>query len=317
MGMGALVSGGGNAQAQQQHSASDVESAREAFKEGRRLREAGDLKGALEKFKAAHALGRTPVTGIELAKTYADLGMPVEGREICLDIERTPVAPQETQRSQDARKEGAILKEQLKTKIASLTLHVKGAPQGMDPVVTVDGVAVPAVALTEPRKLNPGHHEIAAHVSTGPEAKGSVDLKEGESKDLDIIVMPPPTPPPPEKKTSPLVPVGIAMAGTGLVVGSIAGVVTLSKKGSLDTECPNKSCPPGTPTGDLHSTQTWGNVTTVSWVVAGVGVGVLVAGVMMSRASGSTTGQGTTAPPQNAKVEPYIGVGAAGIHGTF
>jgi hypothetical protein len=101
------------------------------------------------------------------------------------------------------------------------------------------------------------------------------------------------------------------------VVGSLAGVVTLAKKSSLNTECPGGSCPPGTPTNDLHSAQTWGNVTTVSWVVAGVGVGVLVAGIVMSRSSGATTGQGATAPAQNAKVEPFIGVGAAGVHGSF
>jgi hypothetical protein len=110
------------------------------------------------------------------------------------------------------------------------------------------------------------------------------------------------------------------MAGGGVLVGSIAGLVTLGKKDTLTTECQNGSCPPGKPTDDLHGTRTAGDVTTVAWVVAGVGVGVLVAGVIMSRQSGSTaTGQTTTSAPakNEASVEPWIGFGAAGVHGRF
>src|SRR5262245_49543355 len=49
-----------------QRTAQDIESARQLYNQGIALRDQGDLKGALEKFRAAHALGNTPVTGIEL-----------------------------------------------------------------------------------------------------------------------------------------------------------------------------------------------------------------------------------------------------------
>ncbi len=320
----------GDAYAQKGHSASDVEGAREAFKEGKRLKEAGDLKGALEKFKAAHALGRTPVTGIELARTYAELKQPVEGREICLDIARTAVAPQETQKSQDARRDASTLAEELKAKIASLTVHVKGAPLGMDPTVSIDGAEVPTAALAEVRKLNPGAHTVLAHVSTGPETKTDVTLKEGESQTIEVVVKPPPTPPPlpsasattiapppsatvapppppPEKKTSALVPLGIGLAATGVAVGSISGLVAIGNQ-PKDGECPNNKCPPGKPQDHLHTSQTAGTVSTVAWIIGGVGVGLAITGFVIS---GKDNKQGGT------KIEPYVGLGAAGVHGTF
>ena len=101
------------AAAQQQPSAADLETARSLYKQGKALEAKGDDKGALDKLTAAHALGRTPLTGIELARLQARLGMIVEAREVCLSIGRTQVASDETQRSADARTEAAKLAEAL------------------------------------------------------------------------------------------------------------------------------------------------------------------------------------------------------------
>src|SRR5688572_2041922 len=98
-------------------SAADLESARELYKEGKELRTKGDLKGALEKFKAAHAYGGTPVTGVELGKTHMQLGELVEAREILLSVGRMKVQPDETEKSTAARTEAAELAEQIKPKI--------------------------------------------------------------------------------------------------------------------------------------------------------------------------------------------------------
>src|SRR5687767_13536494 len=91
--------------ARAQRTAADLESARQLYNQGIGLRDAGDLRGALEKFRAAHALGNTPVTGIELCRTHAAMRQPVEAREICLGVARIPPTAQETQKSQDARSE--------------------------------------------------------------------------------------------------------------------------------------------------------------------------------------------------------------------
>src|SRR5258708_1177786 len=110
----------------QQHNASaqELETARTLYKEGKELRAKGDLPGALEKFQAAHALGNTPVTGIELARTYALVGQIVEARETCLYIARMPVAPDETEKSAEARADAAKLAEELRPRIPTLLVRV-------------------------------------------------------------------------------------------------------------------------------------------------------------------------------------------------
>ena len=60
--------------------AAEFQTARELFKQGTRLRAAGDLPGAIEKFRAADELVRTAITGLELAKTEAQAGQLVEAR---------------------------------------------------------------------------------------------------------------------------------------------------------------------------------------------------------------------------------------------
>lgn len=74
-------------------SAADLESARELYKEGKVLRDKGDLQGALERFKAAHAYGQTPVTALELGRTHMQLQQLVEAREVLLSVGRMNVQP--------------------------------------------------------------------------------------------------------------------------------------------------------------------------------------------------------------------------------
>src|SRR4051812_21621751 len=105
-------------------SAQDFATARALYKEGKDLRAAGDLKGALEKLTAAHTLGRTPLTGIELARVEVQLGLLVEAREVCLGIARLAVEPDETSRSVEARKDAAQLAEELRPRISSLRVKV-------------------------------------------------------------------------------------------------------------------------------------------------------------------------------------------------
>jgi hypothetical protein len=167
-------------------SAADLETARSLFREGRDLRAKGDLLGALEKLKAAHAAGRTPITGMELARTHAMVGQLVEAREVALDVARIPVAPDETERSAEARTEAAHLAENLRARIPTLTVHVTGAPAGAVPEVFVDGEELPAALIGEPRKLDPGAHVIAVRAPDGATAMSRATLAEGEAQEVAI-----------------------------------------------------------------------------------------------------------------------------------
>ena len=306
-------------------SASDLESARGALLAGRALRAKGDLAGALEKFKAAHVLAHTPVTGIELAKAHADLGQPVEARDVCFEIGRMPVAAGETGRSREARAEANTLAEAMKGKVATLLVVLK-TPPNRAAVVKVDGVEVPEAALAAGRKVNPGKHVVTARIDEGPEASVSATLGEGEKKSVELAPeapakvvsggtgAPPPLPPPAEverKTLSPLVPIGFGVGAAGLVVGAVAGLVALNKKSALDAGC---KTPSGTQfvcennASDLSTARGAATVSTVGFVVAGVGAAVGVVGLLTP---------GTVRVGKQGRISPYFDGTGAGLHGAF
>lgn len=322
-----------------QRTAQDIESARQLYNQGIELRDKGDMKGALEKFRAAHALGNTPVTGIELCRTHAALSQPVEAREVCLGVARIPPLSQETQRSQEARAEASRIAEAEKSKIGALRLKVTGVPAGWEPTVLVDGATVPPAALGEPRAVNPGMHSVSARVGNGVETKATLETKEGETRDIELIVQPPPQnqppipvvgvgqapgpaqpPPAKEKKSNSFATVSFALGGVAAVVGTVAGLAAMSGESDLSKKCVNDQCGRDLH-DDLDSAKTWGNVSTAFFVIAGVAVGAGLVSTLTSNASKSAALPPRTAgaPLKAAKptVTPVLGPFGAGVHGSF
>ena len=319
-----------------QRTAQDIASARQLYNEGIELRDKGDMTGALEKFKAAHALGNTPITGIELCRTYSALRQPVEARETCLGVGRIAPLPEESQRSKDARNDAARLAQAERPKIGAIRLKILNVPAGWQPTVTVDGATVPPVALNEPRAVNPGVHTVVAKVGEGPETRATLETQEGETKDLELAVQPPPEgeapqpvgpapgpqtpPPPPPPKKNTFATVSFIVAGVSGAVGAVAGLAAMAGEGDLDKECRNKIC--GKDQWDaLDSARTWGYASTTFFVIGGV---ALATGLVATLASGSSKSGGLPAgAPKTAaggapvRVTPVFGLGGAGVHGTF
>jgi|GEM_PF-244360 len=343
------------AQAAHEATAQELETARTLFREGKELRAKGDLNGALEKLQAAHALGNTPVTGLELARTYVMVGKIAEAREVALYSAHIPVAPDETQRSADARVEAAKLAEDLRPRIPTLAVTIAGLAPGEAAHLSIDGVAVPDAAMGEPQKVDPGAHDVAVRAGQGPtarEAHASAQLKEGETGELTVTLPPvAPTPPPPapsagattgappgpapapapspapappepdlyphhRRSTMPLaVKLGFGTAMAGGAVGLIAGLTALNKKGQLDGEC--------TPAGGkmLCDEQTGAASdlqTARTWATVST-VAFVVGGVgAVVGLIGLVTGGGSSSSgTARAGVSPWIGAGTAGVHGRF
>jgi len=290
------------------------------------------MKGALEKFRAAHALGNTPLTGIELCRTHSALKQPVEAREVCLSVGRIAPLPEESQRSKDARSDAARLGEAERSKIGGLRLKITGVPAGSQPTITVDGAVVPAAALGEPRAVNPGMHSIVAKVGSGPETQASIETHEGETRDLELAVRPPaagesappvavagPTQPAraPVEKHNTLGTVSFAIAGVSGLVGTIAGISAMSAESDLEEKCRSKVC--GRADWDaLDSAKTWGNVSTAFFVIAGVALGTgLVSTIASSNKSASSSASSAKPSVSTVKVRPVFGFGGAGIDGSF
>lgn len=306
--------------AQPAASAADLETARELIVKGRELRDKGDLPGALEKLRAAHTLAHTPITGIELARTHVALKQPLEARDVCLGIGRMPVTREETARSKEARDEAAKIAEEMRPKIASITVKVK-APADRTVVVKVDDVVVPVAGL-EGRKVNPGKHVVTARIDEGTEARVTLDVPEGGAKEIalepevpkavakrpdDGPIVPKPDEWVEEKHLSPLVPIGFAVGAAGVAVGSVAGILAISKKADLSCG-DNRECS-GQAASDLTTARTMADVSTVAFVVGGVGAAVGVVGLLSPSTVRVRKGSLT--------IEPYVAGTGGGIHGTF
>jgi hypothetical protein len=162
--------------------------ARELLREGLDQRDKGDAVGALDKLKAAHALAHTPITGLELGQTYLKLAELVEAREVFISSAHMPMRNGETSRSASARSQSETLAEQLRSRIPSVSIKVTGvSPDSV--ALTIDGAVVPTEALEAPRFVNPGSHAIAARSTAGGAAETRVDLKEGESRDVELRIV--------------------------------------------------------------------------------------------------------------------------------
>jgi hypothetical protein len=331
-------------QARAQVSAADRETARSMMQEGRDLRDKGDLKGALQRFKTADDIMHVPTTSLEVARTQVSLGMLIEALDTIAAIRKTPASPDDPAPFKDARVKADELDAQVEGKVPSLTISVTGATEGETPAISIDGASVPAAASGVPRKIDPGHHVVTARAMNG-RAKEEVDVAEGEKKDVQLVLVAgeasegenPQTEQGPESPRNvvhtpgPLTYGGIVVGGVGLLAGAITGVMTLSKASSVKSECtgPNKTCTTSSGISDLNSGNSLATVSTVGFAVAGAGAVVAIVSLIVGhRPPESAPATAPEAAPPGGEsapaaagsrlhVTPWVGVGSAGLSGTF
>ncbi len=180
----------------------EIDTARRLYKEALELRKSGGEASALVKLKAAYALSKSAVLGLEVAKSEAALGKLIEAREQAIEIESLPVVAKETKVSADAREEATRLAAAIEQRIASVNVRLTGVPSGSTPNVTIDGVPLPSAALGLGHAIDPGKHAITASAGNGPIASVEIVLGEGESRDVTLSLATtdrPPAAPTPDK----------------------------------------------------------------------------------------------------------------------
>ncbi len=325
-----------------QTSAADRETARSMMQEGRDLRDKGDLKGALQRFKAADDIMHVPTTSLEVARTQVSLGLLVEARDTIASIHKTSGQPDDPTPFKDARVKADELDAQLEGRIPTLTISVSGATEGDSPAIVIDGVSLPSSAAALPRKVDPGHHVISATAASG-EAKEEVDVAEGEKKEIALTLVAGGSSNGPQEDTGaartivhtpgPITYGAIVVGGVGLVTGSVTGLLELSKASSVKKECPTKQCVSGsTGASDLNSANTLATISTVAFAVAAAGAVVAVVSLVLGHKPGSAQAPANepesnpgsdpntdAASPAESRLHatPWIGPGSAGIFGTF
>ena len=339
-----LAASGASAQV----SAADRETARSMMQEGRDLRDKGDLKGALQRFKTADDIMHVPTTSLEVARAQVALGQLIEALDTIAAIRKTPPQPDDPAPFKDARTKADELDAQVEGKVPSLAITVTGAAEGETPAISVDGVSLPAAVSGVPRKVDPGHHVVTARAVSG-QAKEEVDVTEGEKKDVQLVLVagggegapgennPPAEPGPPHSvvhSPSALTWGGIVVGGVGLAVGGVTGLMTLSKASTVKADCtPNMMCTKASDVSALNSGNSLATVSTIGFAVAGAGAVVAIVSLIVGHrppeaapastppADPDAAPAGDAAPPpapeSHLHVTPWVGVGSAGFLGTF
>lgn len=297
--------------------ASDLMTARAALKEGLALRDKGDHEGAFMRFQTSYDIVQTPVTAFELGKTHMILGRILQAHELFVKIGRMPKGLEESERSAAARDEAARLAKSLEPRIPTVRIRLK-LPPGATAKLRVDDDVVTPTGETTPRAVDPGAHEIAATAGDGPEVKMSIDLREGETKDIELA--PQWIPPKPKedpkapsrviivRQTNPLVFIGFGAAAGSLVATVILGTMAANFTRDAKNACGDDFCPEEVRNDEWRKAYAF----SIGALVTGGAaiVFTVVGGLALSR----PVEEKITA---KRGVKPVVGPGGVGLVGTF
>jgi hypothetical protein len=238
--------------AQPSSATQDRERARALVHSGRDKRQSGQTAEALEDFKRAHAIMSLPTTGLEVAKTQIELGQLAEAHETLLEVARSPARAGEPAVFAHARGEAQALAETVASRLAAAR-----AASNETAGVTFGGAraAAPPIAAAPPR---PARAPAPVALLTGSSGTSSA--------------------PAPESRTNPLTYVGGSVAGAGVLVGAVTGVITLVMHADVKDQC-SGGCTTDS-AGAIEQGKTLGTVSTVAFAAAGAGAVLLVYGLL-------------------------------------
>jgi hypothetical protein len=316
----------------------DIAAARALGIDGVKMAEAGDCNGAIAKLQAAEKLFHAPTTADRLGECQIAVGHVVAGTETLQRVVHEPLAPNAPAAFTAAQQRAQTALNAALPKIAQLKIHVEGAPADKVTVV-VDDEKVASALLDGNRPTDPGTHQVKASAPGFLDATDSVQLAPGGSGAVSLtlkpdpnaaaaapppVVAPPPqgqpaTPAPPAETAShgsSIAPILFyAAGGAGVIVGSVFGIMALKNKSSLDSACTNKVCP-GSSQSDINSLNTNATISSIGF---GVGIVGAALGTYFLLTSGGEEESGAVVPHRQvgSSVQPWIGLGSAGISGSF
>ncbi len=277
---------------------SDKALAEALFQQGKQLFDQGKTDEACARFEESQR--REPKLGtlLNLAVCHEKQGRTATAWAEFTEAAALAEKKGETARSTFARERVAALE----AKQSKITVVLKGDAPGL--VVIVDGkdFSVHGVALP----VDPGRHRVEAKASGRKPWSTEIDVPPGPAN-LSVEVpelapedpAPAATPPPPTERLHPGTELpkperpapepereGIhpatwacfGIGGAGLLVGAIAGGVSLGMAGDLEESCTGGVCSTSAQRDDLSTANTLANVSNVGFGVgiAGVAAGVIV-----------------------------------------
>jgi hypothetical protein len=318
-----------------QPSAADRVTARQLVDQGDERAEAKDYAAALKSYQAAHALMGVPTTGIEVVKVLVETGKLLEARELALSTAHLPRKANEPAVFGRAREQAEDIAQKLVPRLASLRVGVEGAPPGVPVALKIDDALIPTAAAELPRKVNPGKHRVSA-TAPGQTASAEVELGEGETRDLPLPLSAlegapllandtegarpsagPMTSPSHGETDSaetqrPLLYGAFGAGALGFTVGSITGLMSLSRASSAKQGCVGNQCPAGN-RDDADAAKSLGTVSNISFAVGILGAGLGVYTLLTSPSAGPKR----AAAQSTSQLTPLVGADRIGLAGVF
>lgn len=307
--------------------------ARSAANEGLKAFEAGNYELAIDRFQRANELIRAPTHALFLARAHAKLGHLVLARELYLELDRERLADDAPPPFVQAQQDGRAELEALEPRVPRITVEVVG-PGDQDAEVIMDDKPVPSALIGLERPVDPGKHKFRASSGEAKARPVTITVKEGDRKTVslelrtlattepldDEPVKPDPdtTPVDDESGMSGMTIAGISAIGIGVVGIGLGGYFTTEKsdfEGEADdlfSACNPRVCTDGERSriDDIDADATSAsNMATAGFIVGGLGV---VGGVTLLLLAPS---EPTT--ESVATMHPWIGIGSAGVSGTF
>lgn len=285
--------------------------ARRLMDDGDRKIDVKDYRGALDDYLKADAILGAPTTGIDVARTHLLLGHLVEAWRVAVSVTQIEAKPSEPEAYAHARQDAEALIAKVLPRIPTLKVNVNGVTTTAPIEVTIDDVAVPSKELRGAQKLNPGKHVIGASAHGFTTASRVVDLAEGKTSTV-LLTLAPIGGSSAAGGRSPLVYAGFGVGGAGLVVGAIAGGLSLSAASAAKKVCAADGSCAASAQPDLDLSLTMANISNVGFALGFVGAAVGVVGLVISPRAGAAS---QPPPPVGAVLVP-LSSGAA-IRGWF
>jgi hypothetical protein len=301
-------------------SAEDREAARKLADKGAELFDAGHYEASIDLFRKADAKVHAPTFVLAIAQAYAKGGKLVEARAHYRKVVDEKLPPSPPASFVEAQATAKRELDELSRRIPTLQIVISG-PNAGAAKVAVDGA--PVASIDQPLDQNPGDHRIEVTPSSGEPISRSVTLREGATERVEIALsgLTGGSGPGSSESKGSIVPaaIGLGVGAIGLGVGAVTGAMALGRVGDIKASCSGNVCPKALE-GEAGSAGTLADISTVSFIVGGVGVAAGVVLLILRPGGGSdeASAKGPGRPtPVVSDIKASVGAGSVWVSGRF
>lgn len=281
-----------------------TEAEREAAKKlmaiGRREEGLGNMESAASAYEKAYEITTIPTVGVRYATALSGKGNLRRALEIARLVANSVPKPSDPPVFSSARKEAQELVMGLERRIPKLRIVANAKVTD----IQVDG-AVPDGGARRTVAVDPGDHRVTGKYGSIT-LETTVKALEGREVDAELVL------PKQEQQKheeagngidtrNVLIISGIALGGTGLLVGATSGLIAVVHNNKGKPFCNESLVCAEDARPYLERAQTWGLVSNIGFITAIVGGGVFAAGMLWPK----------------KQITPQVGLGWVGLRGVF